>query len=69
MSNNNYLVAGGYDQELKVIDLNEYNEKIEAKENSGQITSICSTGKQLFFIGVGDGTIRQWDCAQWGIYK
>ena len=28
VGNNKYLVAGGYDQELKVIDLSVYNQRI-----------------------------------------
>ena len=63
------MVAGGFDQELKVIDLEKYNEKIEAKEAKGQITSICKLGKNSFTTGVDDGTLRLWNCSEWTISK
>ena len=69
MGDGNYLVAGGFDQELKIINLEKHIEQIEAQENTGQITSICKMGDKSFFTGSDDGTIRVWNCNDWTVYK
>ena len=69
MGDGDYIVAGGFDQELKVINYLTFTEQIEAQENTGQITTICKMGNNSFFTGSDDGTVRLWNCNGWTVSK